>query len=344
MPKASVLTPREKAQIDILWQVAFTKTEISRAIGRSVNVITHYLRDPTGYGTNYRGRNAYKISIQTKRIIERLARIYKFSSKQVKDHLKAYYDIEISDRYVRELLGAKAGFRFSCPQPRILLTQAQKNVRLAFAKEHLESLERLMHAIFTDYAFFTLDGNIHRLGCWWDPAREERPSCSMRQNGGGGLMVWAGVCSAGKTKIYIFRAKQDSNKHCETLRTYYIDFMRANTYISRDGLTCYRALVQDNATIHTSKCTTRFLRENKIDVVHWASKSPDLNIIENLWHLLKLIVYQNMRHYRRIIDLENAIRKAWDTITVDKDIKPLVDSIPKRLEIVIKKKGGLAPY
>ena len=40
---------------------------------------------------------------------------------------------------------------------------------------------------------------------------------------------------------------------------------------------------QDNDPNHTSKSTMKYFLERQMKVLEWAPRSPDLNIIENLW-------------------------------------------------------------
>lgn len=39
----------------------------------------------------------------------------------------------------------------------------------------------------------------------------------------------------------------------------------------------------------------------------WPSRSPNLNLIENLWGILSRAVYKNSKQYNNIKELENAI-------------------------------------
>ena len=48
---------------------------------------------------------------------------------------------------------------------------------------------------------------------------------------------------------------------------------------------------QDNDPGHTSKSTSESLKINKMKVLEWLNQSPDLNLIEMLWHDLKQAVH-----------------------------------------------------
>ena len=72
---------------------------------------------------------------------------------------------------------------------------------------------------------------------------------------------------------------------------------------------------QDGARPHTAKSTIAFLKERAEilpDRIHWPASSPDLNVIENLWSILKY----KMR-YEVINDADSMFTEAcrvWDEI------------------------------
>ena len=51
------------------------------------------------------------------------------------------------------------------------------------------------------------------------------------------------------------------------------------------------SFVQDNCTIHKTKEVENYLKSQKIRIIDWLSRSPDLNIIENVWKVMSDIVY-----------------------------------------------------
>ena len=72
--------------------------------------------------------------------------------------------------------------------------------------------------------------------------------------------------------------------------------------------------------------------------MEWPSRSPDLNIIENVWGLLARKVYANGRQFKDLNSLTEAVAKAWDAIDEDY-LKKLYQSLPKRLFEVIERRG-----
>ena len=66
---------------------------------------------------------------------------------------------------------------------------------------------------------------------------------------------------------------------------------------------------QDNASIHVSSASKQWFTAKKIDLLDWPAKSPDLNIIENVWSLLAKDVYDNSRQFDNISNLKRLLRR-----------------------------------
>lgn len=79
--------------------------------------------------------------------------------------------------------------------------------------------------------------------------------------------------------------------------------------------------------------------------MEWPARSPDLNIIENVWSMLAQIVYDG-KQFANKDDLWSAIDRAVEILNTEKraSLEALYQSIPKRLLSVIDKKGAKTDY
>lgn len=74
----------------------------------------------------------------------------------------------------------------------------------------------------------------------------------------------------------------------------------------------------------------------------WPGKSPDLNVIEHLWAILKDLVFIPPRPHDRE-SLIKRVENVWYSINKEY-LKNLVESFPKRIEEVINNEGGHTRY
>ena len=71
--------------------------------------------------------------------------------------------------------------------------------------------------------------------------------------------------------------------------------------------------------------------------------SPDLNPIEHLWDYLKTNLGEYPEPLKGVHELWERVEVKWDKI--DKAVcKNLIENMPRRVEIVIKAKGGYTKY
>ena len=75
----------------------------------------------------------------------------------------------------------------------------------------------------------------------------------------------------------------------------------------------------------------------------WPSSSPDLNPIENLWHILRSNIRKRNVQPRNEEGLMQALLEEWEKLDLEL-VNKLYLSMPKRLEAVIAAEGGITKY
>jgi hypothetical protein len=98
---------------------------------------------------------------------------------------------------------------------------------------------------------------------------------------------------------------------------------------------------QDLDPKHTAPAPRNFFEENNIDVLDWSPQSQDLNIIEHGWEYLDTHVPTTARTNK--ISFMKALRETWDQLPQDY-IKTFVESVPRRLKVIINAKGASTRY
>ena len=104
----------------------------------------------------------------------------------------------------------------------------------------------------------------------------------------------------------------------------------------------YITFQQDNAGCHTAHKVNKYFIEKGISKLEWPSNSPDLNIIENVWKMIKL------RLNRKSIKSKNALiyeaQKIWNDLITTDLIEKLAESMPNRINSVLESNGGATKY
>lgn len=102
-------------------------------------------------------------------------------------------------------------------------------------------------------------------------------------------------------------------------------------------------VVQDNARVHTAKLTQDTFRESDIHTMRWPANSPDLNPIKNVWAILKSRI--NKRRPRPLTkqEMADAISEEWEYLQPEA-FQAAIDSMPRRVQLVIEAAGGPIRY
>ena len=254
--------------------------------------------------------------------------------------LKKLLDLDVSLKTIRRSL-KKAGLKAAVKQKKPFLSKAHKRRRLEFALEHQHwTLDDWSRVVWSDETKINRLGSDGRSWVWKKPGsglKEQHVSGTVKF-GGGSLMVWGCMTPQGVGYMCKIDGRMDAELYTTILQD---DFLKTVEFygLDRENL----IFQQDNDPKHTSKLASKWFKDNNINVLKWPAQSPDLNPIEHLWHHLK----QQLNAYEvpatGIHELWERVQVEWDRIP--KEVcRNLIESMPRRIEAVIKAKGAQTKY
>jgi transposase len=151
------------------------------------------------------------------------------------------------------------------------------------------------------------------------------------------INVFGAICAGGKVVLHLFESRLTADSYVGILRD---NLLPAATcaYSNNDW-----AYLHDRSPQHTSKAAQAWLDEHVPEhlTAVWPPSSPDLNVMENLWALLRTAAHRDNPTTKE--QLVSAMRAGWRRIT-NATVTNLFNSMPERLNAVRRAKGGNTRY
>ena len=142
-------------------------------------------------------------------------------------------------------------------------------------------------------------------------------------------MFWGAIRSDGRKMLTKFSNSLDSDGSKKILIDYREE-LHFNDLIFQ----------QDNAPIHRALKISNFFSENNWKTLDWPPYSPDINIIENLWGIIKQRLRCQSVSWTNLVE---KVIEVWNSLESEIIVK-LYLSMEDRLRRVIKAKGALTKY
>lgn len=151
------------------------------------------------------------------------------------------------------------------------------------------------------------------------------------------VMVWSVMSAQGTGRLYIVEGMMNQHQYKKVLKTRLIPQLN-DWFPNKDYV-----FMHDSAPCHKAKSVTKFLSANNIKTLSWPGNSPDMNPIENLWSIVKRRLKKT--NITTKVGLIESLIKIWhhDNEIKDSCVK-LVESMPKRIECMLKSKGMHTKY
>ena len=299
-------------------------------VGKSPSTISYIIKN------NYqriKKKTGPKYAIKPYQI--QVRRMISENQKVTAKKIQTSCDIDVSLRSVQRSL-SRLGFSYKKVDAKLPLTKQHKNKRVELARKWIAENIINKNVVFTDEKRFKCDGPDNWCS-WYDPF--DPPQRIKRQMGGGGIMVWGLTLPTGEIFVKKLEGKVNSSKYINLIK------FSVKPYLNKIYPYGNYLFQQDNCKVHMAKATLRYMKTAKIDLLEWPSMSPDMNIQENIWHIISEEVYDR-KQFDNLEDLWSEIVKAVDKINKEKKeiIKGIYDKYNSRLLKVIDNNGNDIPY
>lgn len=285
----------------------------------------------------------HKLDDRLKRLLARKVQIGQIlTATQLVQEALTVHSITIS-RYTAQKLLHEQGLKARRTIRRPLLTREHKRRRLEFATAHADwTVEDWKRVIFSDETIITARPGNTRSFVWTKTANGLDPRLIVPtvQGGGPKIMTWACITKHGFHDMVLHEDTVNAERYIDTLREYLLPVIQ--TYFPRQRY----IFQQDGASVHTAHAVTEFFETENVPLLEWPPCSPDLNIIENVWHYLKLKL-KKLRAANTRDELWDhvllAMHSMWEAEMTEM-INNLYESMPRRMTAVIAARGGNTKY
>lgn len=325
----------------VMLDLNVTQREIAKSLHISVGTVANIKKRfrPESIGQP-RGRKP-KLSARLRRdIIKNVTTGTVDTAVQAAKRLEEDHQLRVNPETVRRSLkeaGMKSGPKIKKP----LLRPKHIQDRLNFAKKYQEwTVEDWKRVIWSDETKVNRFGSDGRKWCWKQVKTgiQDRQVQKTIKHGGGSIMIWGCMTAQGPGFLSKIDGGLDAALYCNILDDELVNTMEWY------GLDVEDTIFQhDNDPKHTAKATSKWLQEHHIRVLDWPAQSPDLNPIEHLWEHLKRRLSAYDSAPTGVHQLWDRVQHEWELITAE-DCMRLIESMPRRIEAVLKAKGKYTKY
>lgn len=337
------ITPRKRSKIITLHEHStMTQRAIAKECSVSLGAVNRLIRQKADYGSVSPRRKGHcgRRRKTTKRDDAMLHRMSKLDPQKTSDMLKM--ELEVSGIHVhsstvrRRLL--EGGRRAHRPVKKQLLTNTMKMKRYQWAKLYKTwTKEDWRRVIFSDESHFEVQGQ----RCMFvrkAPGDKLSPKHIVQTvKHPDKKMFWGCFSHSGTGPLYPVSGMMNSIMYKQVIQSKLIPEM-TKRFPAGNGV-----FQQDLAPCHTSKMMKTFFNQNNITCLQWPGNSPDINPIENLWSIIKARLRNRDCTVKE--KLICAVIQVWyHDPEIQAMCQKLVDSMPTRVAMLLKAKGGHTKY
>ena len=231
----------------------------------------------------------------------------------------------ISTASVYKILGKK-GFKYKAFDKGIIYTEEERANRVAFCKNMLSNEGKVIYqTFFSDEMSIELN-NVYKMKAWQLPTENIRMKKATEYVK---LHCWGAISAQGATSLEIYEKSLNGRIYQEIIKRHREEMEK----IYPDGDFYF---MQDHHPAH-QKSEEWVVKEQKLKLINFPKRSPDLNIIENLWSALKERVVSEGPTNEK--ELRTSLLSNWELLTKADRLGPFFEGLHRRYYLCIEKQG-----
>lgn len=337
------ISPSTKANIvSLLLHSDKSFAQIAASVGVGKTTVARVAKEVVPDKENLSGGRPKKLSATDEHaIVSQITTGRAENAVEVTQNINSIISEPVSTQTVRNVL-KKSGMKACVKKKKPLLTTCQKKLRLEFALKHKEwTVEDWKRVIWSDESKINRFGSDGRNWIWKERGQPliDREINETVKFGGGNIMVWGCMGWNGVGRLAEIEGRMDAKQLVEILEDHLLPSIEESGIPREDFI-----FQQDNDPKHKSKMAKQWFENQGITLLDWPPQSPDLNPIEHLWTYLKNQLKDNYEVAPKgVWELWERVAKEWEEIEPE-ECQRLIESMPRRLEAVIRAKGGHTKY
>ena len=306
-------------------------TEISRIINRSQRTLKGWIRRiKKGEDIRInkkRGGDQRNITAETGNKVIQLVK----ENPEGSSLNKLAARIGISRSSVRRVL-AKNGFKYKAFDKGFIYSEEERMKRVDFCKGMLlDEGKAIYQTFFSDEMAIELNNN-YKNKVWQlltENIRRKNATEYVKLN------CWGAISAKGATSLDIYERSLNGNFYRQIITGHKEEMKK----LYSDGEEFY--FLQDNHPAHR-KSEQWLVEEQKLNLIKLPKRSPDLNIIENLWSALKERVISEAPSNEK--ELRASLLSHWEVLTKADRLQPFFEGLHRRYMECIERDGHKFRY
>ena len=340
--KGAELSTETEELIITLSESVQNKAELSRMLSiprmTITSVLSKYRRTGTMETSTRRGRKR-SFTNRDRNALKRLVKSNgRFTLQDITAKPNECKTKTFSQKTVQRELHSE-GYKRRLAKKKMVVREVNWKKRVKWCKvRRSRTVDKYWKKVIFSYECQIVLGTNNRVYIWRKDDEKYNPHlvCS-RSERKISLMIWGCICYDGVGSLTAVEGNINSAKYIDILDKnlwpVVVWYFEGNEYLFMD----------DNAPVHRAHTVENYKDQNEVTSMEWPAQSPDLNIIENIWLYMKRELQKSAVDIATKNDVLREIQSVWRNIELDY-IRNLYQSIPDRLDNVMKMKGHLTKY